>query len=43
VRIMNIHVGDLKSGQWRHLTAPELKGILPRGISGATPAAGPPK
>jgi 23S rRNA pseudouridine2604 synthase len=43
VRIMNIHVGDLKSGQWRHLTAPELKGLLPRGISGATPAAGPPK
>jgi 23S rRNA pseudouridine2604 synthase len=30
VRIMNIHVGDLKSGQWRHLTAPELKGLLPR-------------
>lgn len=43
VRIMNIHVGGLKSGQWRHLTAPELKGLLPRGISGATPAAAPPK
>jgi len=30
VRIMNIHLGDLKSGRWRHLTAPELKGLLPR-------------
>jgi 23S rRNA pseudouridine2604 synthase len=43
VRIMNIRVGNLKSGEWRHLTAPELKGLLPRGISGVTPAAGPPK
>lgn len=29
VRIMNIRLGDLKSGQWRHLTAAELAG-LPR-------------
>jgi len=25
VRIMNIHLGRLSPGQWRHLTAPELK------------------
>jgi 23S rRNA pseudouridine2604 synthase len=25
VRIMNIHLGNLKPGQWRHLTAVELK------------------
>jgi 23S rRNA pseudouridine2604 synthase len=30
VRIMNIHLGDLKSGHWRHLSAPELAGLLPR-------------
>jgi 23S rRNA pseudouridine2604 synthase len=30
VRIMNIHLGRLSPGQWRHLTAPELKGLLPR-------------
>jgi 23S rRNA pseudouridine2604 synthase len=30
VRIMNIHLGNLKSGQWRHLSAPELAGLLPR-------------
>ena len=30
VRIMNIHLGHLSPGQWRHLTAPELKGLLPR-------------
>jgi 23S rRNA pseudouridine2604 synthase len=30
VRIMNIHLGTLKSGQWRHLSAPELAGLLPR-------------
>ena len=30
VRIMNIHLGTLGSGQWRHLTAPELAGLLPR-------------
>lgn len=30
VRIMNVHLGDLKSGQWRHLSAPELAGLLPR-------------
>jgi 23S rRNA pseudouridine2604 synthase len=33
VRIMNIHLGDLKSGQWRHLSAPELAELLPRRIS----------
>ena len=30
VRIMNIHLGTLGSGQWRHLTDPELAGLLPR-------------
>ena len=30
VRIMNIQLGRLSPGQWRHLTAPELKGLLPR-------------
>jgi 23S rRNA pseudouridine2604 synthase len=30
VRIMNIHLGRLSPGQWRHLTAPELEGLLPR-------------
>jgi 23S rRNA pseudouridine2604 synthase len=30
VRIMNIHLGPLRSGQWRHLTDPELAGLLPR-------------
>ena len=29
VRIMNIHLGDLKPGQWRHLTDPERTGLLP--------------
>jgi 23S rRNA pseudouridine2604 synthase len=30
VRIMNIHLGTLGSGQWRHLTDRELAGLLPR-------------
>jgi 23S rRNA pseudouridine2604 synthase len=30
VRIMNIHLGTLASGQWRHLTDSELAGLLPR-------------
>jgi len=30
VRIMNVHLGSLSSGQWRHLTDPELAGLLPR-------------
>jgi 23S rRNA pseudouridine2604 synthase len=30
VRIMNIHLGTLSSGKWRHLTDPELTGLLPR-------------
>jgi 23S rRNA pseudouridine2604 synthase len=30
VRIMNIQLGHLSPGQWRHLTAPELKSLLPR-------------
>jgi 23S rRNA pseudouridine2604 synthase len=30
VRIMNIHLGSLASGQWRHLTERELAGLLPR-------------
>jgi 23S rRNA pseudouridine2604 synthase len=29
VRIMNIHLGTLGSGQWRHLTERELFGLLP--------------
>ena len=29
VRIMNIHLGTLSSGRWRHLTDPELAGLLP--------------
>jgi 23S rRNA pseudouridine2604 synthase len=28
VRIMNIHLGNLRPGQWRHLTPKELKGLL---------------
>jgi 23S rRNA pseudouridine2604 synthase len=28
VRIMNIHLGSLRPGQWRHLTPAELKGLL---------------
>jgi 23S rRNA pseudouridine2604 synthase len=30
VRIMNIHLGTLGPGQWRHLTDRELTGLLPR-------------
>lgn len=30
VRIMNVQLGTLGSGQWRHLTDPELAGLLPR-------------
>ena len=28
VRIMNIHLGDLAPGQWRHLTPAELSGLI---------------
>jgi 23S rRNA pseudouridine2604 synthase len=28
VRIMNIHLGDLAPGQWRHLTPAELSGLM---------------
>jgi 23S rRNA pseudouridine2604 synthase len=28
VRIMNIHLGNLRPGQWRHLTPAELKGLV---------------
>ncbi len=28
VRIMNIHLGNLRPGQWRHLTPAELKGLI---------------
>ncbi len=28
VRIMNIHLGKLSSGQWRHLTLAELSGLI---------------
>lgn len=30
VRIMNVHLGSLASGQWRYLTDAELAGLLPR-------------
>lgn len=30
VRIMNVHLGTLGPGQWRHLTDAELAGLLPR-------------
>jgi 23S rRNA pseudouridine2604 synthase len=30
VRIMNIRLGTLAAGQWRHLTEPELAGLIPR-------------
>jgi 23S rRNA pseudouridine2604 synthase len=30
VRIMNIQLGALSAGKWRHLTDPELAGLLPR-------------
>jgi 23S rRNA pseudouridine2604 synthase len=30
VRIMNIHLGSLRAGQWRPLTDHELRGLLPR-------------
>jgi 23S rRNA pseudouridine2604 synthase len=28
VRIMNVQLGDLRLGQWRHLTAAELSGLI---------------
>jgi 23S rRNA pseudouridine2604 synthase len=28
LRIMNIHLGNLRPGQWRHLTPAELKGLI---------------
>jgi 23S rRNA pseudouridine2604 synthase len=28
VRIMNIHLGDLQPGQWRHLTSTEVAGLM---------------
>jgi 23S rRNA pseudouridine2604 synthase len=34
VRIINIQLGQLGSGQWRYLTAPELEGLLPRQARG---------
>jgi len=30
VRIMNVHLGTLNPGEWRHLTEHELSGLLPR-------------
>jgi 23S rRNA pseudouridine2604 synthase len=36
VRIMNVHLGELKPGRWRHLSAAELAGLLPAS-SAATP------
>ena len=31
VRIWNVHLGELRPGQWRHLTDTELAGLLPPG------------
>jgi 23S rRNA pseudouridine2604 synthase len=31
VRIMDVHLGSLPAGEWRHLTDAELAGLLPRG------------
>jgi 23S rRNA pseudouridine2604 synthase len=31
VRIINIHVGALRSGEWRYLSAAEVEGLLSRG------------
>jgi 23S rRNA pseudouridine2604 synthase len=31
VRILNVRLGELRPGQWRHLTATELAGLLPPG------------
>jgi 23S rRNA pseudouridine2604 synthase len=28
LRIMNIHLGNLQPGQWRHLTPPEVAGLM---------------
>ena len=28
VRIMNVHLGNLRAGQWRHLTPAELSGLV---------------
>jgi 23S rRNA pseudouridine2604 synthase len=28
VRIMNVHLGGLKPGHWRHLTPAELAGLI---------------
>ena len=30
VRIINVKLGHLKVGQWRNLTEPELRGLLPQ-------------
>jgi 23S rRNA pseudouridine2604 synthase len=30
VRVVNIKLGALKTGQWRNLTDPELHGLLPQ-------------
>jgi 23S rRNA pseudouridine2604 synthase len=35
VRIMNVQLGSLPAGEWRHLTDAELAGLLP---GGQTPA-----
>jgi len=29
VRIMHVHLGSLPTGQWRHLSPAELRGLLP--------------
>jgi 23S rRNA pseudouridine2604 synthase len=41
VRIINIHLGDLKVGEWRDLTPQELAGLLPNS-SAARPKQRPP-
>lgn len=41
VRIINIHLGDLKVGEWRNLTPSELAGLLPNSLA-ARPKRHPP-
>ena len=39
VRIMNIHLGNLSSGKWRHLTDAELAGLLRRSRTRLVPSS----
>ncbi len=37
VRIVNVHLGDLKRGHWRDLTEAELRGLLPQRFGAPRP------